>query len=154
MTAKLLHRTWFVAAVLSSSCAGGPPPPATLDTRNETCASCRMTVSDRHFASQIVAPGEEPLFFDDLGCLATYLADGHGISHRAAIYVADHASGNWSPVGQALFTRCPGIETPMGSHLVAHVDAASRDADPAARGGTDVAPAELFAKHALPGVAP
>jgi copper chaperone NosL len=30
----------------------------------------------------------------------------------------------------------PGLATPTGSHLVAHADAASRDADPEARGGT------------------
>ncbi len=34
-----------------------------------------MAVSSARFASQIVAPGEEPRFFDDLGCLAAYLRE-------------------------------------------------------------------------------
>ena len=44
----------------------------------------------------------------------------------------DRASG--CPPPTAVFTQVPGLETPMGSHLVAHADAASRDGDPAARG--------------------
>ena len=40
---------------------------------------------------------------------------------------------------RAVYTRVPGLETPMGSHVIAHADAASRDQDPDARGGTPVA---------------
>jgi hypothetical protein len=32
----------------------------------------------------------------------------------------------------------PSLETPMGSHIIAHATEASRDADPAARGGEPV----------------
>ena len=56
--------------------------------RTTPCGYCRMIVSDQRFASQIVAPYEEPRFFDDLGCLARYLtgsagaADGRGRLRR------------------------------------------------------------------------
>jgi copper chaperone NosL len=43
-----------------------------------------------------------------------------------------------------VFTRVPGLATPMGSHVVAHADAASRDQDADARGGTPLAAHELF----------
>jgi hypothetical protein len=36
----------------------------------------------------------------------------------------------------AAYARVPALATPMGSHLVAHQDSASRAADPAAAGGT------------------
>ena len=59
----------------SSPAAAGDAPPAALDTRNETCRSCRMPVSDPRLAAQLAAPGEEPVFFDDIGCLRDFLRE-------------------------------------------------------------------------------
>jgi copper chaperone NosL len=130
-------------AVLAAACASGPPEPAALDARNEACASCRMAVSDPRFAAQLVAPGELPLFFDDLGCAASYLKTTR-VPKRARVFVADHRTKAWVPAERAVFTRVPGLATPMGSRLLAHADAASRDEDALARGGEAVAPQSLF----------
>jgi copper chaperone NosL len=139
----------LLATLLSAACAGGPPEPATLDTRSEACATCRMAVSTSAFASQVVAPGELPRFFDDLGCLSEFLAKG-GVPTGAVVYVADHRTRAWVRADAAVYTRVPGIETPMGSHLIAHADPASRDGDPDARGGIAVAAAELFGPAGRP----
>ena len=133
----------LVAAALALSCGPGAPEPALLDTRHEQCASCRMAVSSAVFASQLVAPGELPRFFDDLGCLADYLKAGKA-PKGATAFVADHRTKAWVRADRAVYTRVPGLETPMGSHVIAHADAASRDADPDARTGQPVSAAELF----------
>jgi copper chaperone NosL len=102
-----------------------------------------MAVSSAVFASQLVAPGELPRFFDDLGCLADFLKAGKAPAGAVA-FVADHRTKAWVRADRAVYTRVPGLETPMGSHVVAHADAASRDQDADARGGTPVSAAELF----------
>lgn len=128
----------FAAAIFAlAACARTRPGPAEVDPRNDLCAFCRMPVSDRRLAAQIAQSGEETKFFDDIGCLRDHLAGG-SLPRRAAIYVADHRTGAWVPAEKALFTRCPSVATPMGSHLLAHADASSRDRDPAARGGAPV----------------
>jgi copper chaperone NosL len=137
-------------ALLALACAQAPPPPAALDTRNEQCSSCRMAVSDARFAAQIVAPAEEPRFFDDVGCLRDYLRATTARPAMAMAYVADHRSKAWVPAARAIYTRVPSLETPMGSHVVAHADAASRDQDPEARGGVPMAPADVFGPGGLP----
>lgn len=136
-------------AAVFAGCASGPPGPAPLDTRNESCRSCRMAVSEARFASQIVAPGEEPLFFDDLGCLRDHLSSA-GAPPNAVAYVADHRTRAWTRADRAVYTRVPALATPMGSHVIAHADAASRDADPAARGGSPLSAADFFGAG-LPG---
>lgn len=129
-TAALIGLT----AMLTAAACGGGTSPAALDTRaGVACASCRMTVSDARTASQIVAPGEEPLFFDDLGCLREHRST-HPLASGAMVYVADHHTGAWVPAGDAVYARAGGVETPMGSHLLAWASAAARDADPASRG--------------------
>jgi len=127
-----------------AACTRGPARPAAVDTRNDACASCRMAVSDARFAAQLAAPGEEPRFFDDLGCLRDYLATGPRLPRGTVAFVADHRTREWVRAASAVLTRREGLETPMGSHLVAHASAASRDADPAAAGGAPVSVQELF----------
>ena len=132
-----------VTLALAAACRSGEPEPAPLDARNEQCASCRMAVSDARLSSQLVAPGELPRFFDDLGCLAAFLKAGKAPA-GATGFVADHRTKAWVRADRAVYTKVPGLETPMLSHVIAHVDAASRDADPDARTGTPLTPSELF----------
>ena len=139
-----------LAALAAAACARGKPAPADLDPRNDLCSSCRMPVSDRRLSAQIVESGEEPKFFDDLGCLRDHLS-GRALSPRAAIYVADHRTGAWVPAEAAVYTRCPSVSTPMGSHLLAHADASSRDRDPAARNGEPVTMREVLGPSAPAG---
>jgi copper chaperone NosL len=123
-----------------AGCAAGSRP---VDVRDgDTCANCRMTISNVRVAAQIAVPGEEPLFYDDIGCLAHAIAAGRP---REFAYVAEHRTRAWVPAAAAVYSRVPALATPMGSHIVAHADEASRNADPPAAGGTIVPAAEVFA---------
>ena len=126
------------------ACSSGPPPPARLDTKNEACRFCRMAVSNQRFAAQLVAPSEEPKFFDDIGCLRNFLRQQPSLSPGTVAYVADHWTRDWVPAAQAVFTKAPEVATPMASGLIAHRDLASRDQDPATRGGTPVAVIDIL----------
>jgi copper chaperone NosL len=109
-----------------------------------------MAVSDPRFAAQLVAPSEEPRFFDDVGCLRDYLAANRSRPAHLVAYVADHRTKAWVSAARAVYARVGGLETPMGSHLIAHADAASRDADPDAKGGVPLSAADVFGAS-LPG---
>lgn len=141
------HATWrlAIAAVVAvaAACGRAAPQPAELDTRNEMCGFCNMVVSSRVFAAQVVAPGEEARFFDDLGCLGAWMKE-HPMAGDAAAFVADHRTGEWVPAASAVYSRVDTIDTPMGSHLVAHASVASRTADTAAAAGTVLSAAEAI----------
>jgi copper chaperone NosL len=144
----------LAAAALACACSTGTPPPAVLDTRNEACGFCRMTIADARFAGQIVAPSEEPRFFDDVGCLGRFVQEAHALPEHAVAYVADHRTKAWVRADTAVYTRVSAVETPMGSHLLAHADAASRDADPMAAGGDARTAADVFGPKGPPRGAP
>lgn len=139
---RSLAGVFLAASVVAAACGRGPVA-AEIDTRHDACRFCRMTVSDVRFAGQIVAPGDEPLVFDDLGCLGRYVSGGGPVRSDAVIFVADHRTKAWIAAPSAIFTRVAALETPMSSHLIAHADRASRDADGAAAGGTEVAWSEI-----------
>jgi copper chaperone NosL len=109
-----------------------------------------MAVSDPRVAAQVVAPGEEPDFYDDIGCLARDLAK-RTLSPDAVVFVADHRTGEWVGAGGAVYVRVPGLATPMGSGIVAHASAASRDGDAAARAGQSLTLQDVFGPAGLPG---
>ncbi len=133
-----MRKALLLVSVAALGACSSAPGPAPLDTRNDACAHCRMAVSDARFAAQVAAPHEEPRFFDDLGCLRAWLLERGGLPSGAAAFVADHRTKAWIRAGEATFTRVPGVQTPMASHLVAHADTASRERDPDARGGEPV----------------
>lgn len=142
-----------IAAVLCvvSACSPSLPEPASVDTKNDQCAHCRMTVADVHFAAQLVAPGEEPKFFDDIGCLRAFLGTQPTLASGTVAYVADHRTKEWIKAVDAIYVRNDALETPMSSHIVAFATAASRDADPAPSGGETLDAAGVFGSTAVPG---
>lgn len=133
----------------ASACQPGVPTPASLQP-GTACSTCRMTVIEPKLASQLVAPGEEPRFFDDLGCLTGYLA-AHPSGPDGRAFVADHTTGAWIDAARAVYSRAGTIPTPMNSHLVAHENARVRDADGSVRGGVPLSAAEVFGSSGVPG---
>ena len=145
-----MKRLVLLCTLVFAGCARGPALPAQPDTKHDACGWCRMAVSDLRFAAQLVAPNEEPRFFDDVGCLATFLKAGGAPAKGQLAYVADHRTKQWVRASTALYTKVPGLLTPMNSFLVAHADAASRAADDVAKGGTPMTVTEVFGPNGVP----
>jgi copper chaperone NosL len=119
--------------LLAAGCTGsGAAGPVAIELGRDACSHCRMAIVSTGTAAEIVAAGEEPRLFDDLGCLRHFIAAA-SLPADAVVFVADHRTGVWVEARRAVFTSTS-LETPMGSGLVAHADAASRDQDPTARG--------------------
>ena len=135
-------------AVIACSSTALPQQP---DPHNDLCSSCRMPVSDPSLAAQIVAPNEEPRYFDDLRCLHDYLAEKHSLPPGAIAYVADHRTHAWVKAAQAVFASLPALETPMGSHWVAYADQNSLREDPDADGSSPVSASDIFGPAGPPG---
>ena len=144
----MISRTVVLMSLVVVACFGAAAPPAQLQ-RGETCRWCRMAVSDARFAAQFSAT--EPLFFDDIGCMQHFLRDPKSaLDPEAVPYVADHRTKEWIHAEGALYRRCPSVETPMGSHLLAYRDTESAKLDKIVGDCTTVTAAEIFGTS-LPG---
>ena len=141
-----MTRALLIASLCAASCAGAIARPAKIALGQDACAHCRMVIVSQATAAQLVAPGEEPRFFDEIGCLRDYLATA-AVPPDAIAFVADHRTSAWVDARDAVFTRTA-VSTPMASGLLAHVDGASRDGDPAARQGSSVAASAILGSHA------
>ena len=112
----------LVLAICLAACAGHPPQPVEIDPA-DVCAFCKMAISEKRYAAELIDSGENVFKFDDIGCMI-HFAKQHGwISRPPARFVHDYDSSAWVEAGHAVFVRSPEIPSPMASGFLAVKDA-------------------------------
>ena len=119
---RLLDRCALVATVTLAAmqfhCASGPPEPVEIALDEEICSHCRMAVSQRRFAGEVVTPGAPADYFDDIGCLAQWVSEKQ-LPDRTGVFVVDYESGDWLRAPAVHYVRSARFPSPMGFGLVA-----------------------------------
>lgn len=115
--------------------ACGRSAPREIGYGAESCAHCHMTIADSRFSAEAIAPTGKVTVFDDVGCLAAWLAEGG--APPASTWVVSFVDGRvWLGTAQAVFLQSPSLRTPMGSGLAALRPGAEADSVRASLGGT------------------
>lgn len=119
--AKWMSATYLIGGTSLMLLSCGPSEIKPVDIYPEdNCANCRMAVSDKSFASEIITDQREVFKFDDLACLEEYRQKNQTLKINA-IFVADYETKDWLPYARSVIVRT-GIETPMGSGKAAVAD--------------------------------
>lgn len=96
--------------------ARGPAPIAADDS----CAYCRMLISDHRYAAELVDTDGAIYKFDDIACMLRFAQSRGKASASMRFYVTDFAGGGWLDARQAIFLRLDSSSSsPMTSGLVA-----------------------------------
>ena len=98
---------------------GRAPAPEPVPVNQATCARCGMMISIESQSAEWVASGQETLFYDDIGCLAT---DAQPRAKGGARFV-HVGEGGWALAEKAFYARPAEAATPMGYGVVAFRDA-------------------------------
>jgi copper chaperone NosL len=86
----------------------------------DNCSNCRMAISGRSFASEIITEGDEVMKFDDLVCLEKFRKKNPDTKIKA-MFVTDYETGRWLAFEKSVIVKT-GIDTPMGSGKIAVKD--------------------------------
>ena len=84
------------------------------------CGYCRMAISQKQFAAEVLDSDGNPVKFDDIGCMLRYLASRQ--QKPAAVFVVDYETRQWNEAGRSFFVRSSKISTPMAGGLLAFSD--------------------------------
>lgn len=114
--------------VFAAACASGEVRPVPIEN-GDMCSFCRMAISEKQFAAEIIAVDETVLKFDDIGCLLRYRKAGGDKLQVAAIYFTDYDTRQWIKADSAVFVRSKNIKTPMGSGILAFADRVKAGSD-------------------------
>lgn len=87
----------------------GPPE---IAYGSDSCAHCRMIISDVRFASAWREGTGDESHFDDIGCMAI-MSREHPPAEPVQFWVHDYNTEEWLDASLASFIIDPGIKTPM-----------------------------------------
>jgi len=109
------------AAALLALVACASPHPFPIVLGEDGCDHCHMTVVDPRFTAELLTTTGKGYRFDDIGCLAAFLAGGTVSKQREGqAWVNDFVHpGQWLAAPQAIYLRTDSLRTPMGSGLIA-----------------------------------
>jgi copper chaperone NosL len=116
---RKVSRTLLVFAALLAACAGVAVKPVDIEA-NDMCSFCRMAISEKRYAAEIIDQEENVMKFDDIGCMLRYRDAAGATLKPEAIFVADFESREWLLAEKAFFARPANVKTPMGSGIVAY----------------------------------
>jgi len=83
----------------------------------EPCAHCKMLVSDKRYAAQVIDETGEHRWFDDIGCMVLWM-DARKAPVRA--WARESTSGTWVDARSAKYVQ--GARTPMDFGFEARAD--------------------------------
>ncbi|MCF7801225.1 MAG: nitrous oxide reductase accessory protein NosL [Candidatus Marinimicrobia bacterium] len=107
--------TGFIIGLALVACTKGPRE---IQYGSDSCAHCRMTITDPRFASQLITEKGKIHLFDSVECLAAYENDT--VSPKAQRFVSDFEHpGRFIPLKQAHILKGERLRSPMGLNLAA-----------------------------------
>jgi len=99
---------WWLAILLLVLACEDPSRAVDPVWGKQACAHCAMLVSDPRFGAELTTREGDRLFFDDPGCMASYVRERS--PHVRRMWVRD-ASGAWVDATEAHFRT--GATSPM-----------------------------------------
>src|SRR5215470_12346642 len=128
---------------LLTGCRSRSPRPVDIEP-SDMCGFCRMAISQKRFAAEVLDADENAVKFDDIGCMLRYLEGGR--PKPAAVFVMDYDTREWKHANAASFLRGSKAATPMGGGILAFGDKARAEAAARDLGGEVL----LFARLSKP----
>ncbi len=115
---KRTHLLFVFAALVLAACQAPPANP--VDIRElDTCARCKMAISDVRYAAEVIDKAGAPHKFDDIACMVGYIKSKQPRRDYRASYVMDYDTKQWLKTEEASFVRGDQIRTPMSGGIVA-----------------------------------
>ncbi len=112
---KMTIGSLFLILILSAC----NPGPQDVTIGHDECAHCRMIISERPFASQIVSTTGKVWFFDSVECLAAYeIADSIDEERVHSRWVPNFNNPEeWLEAETSFYLHSINLRSPMGLHL-------------------------------------
>ena len=68
---RKVSRTILALAVFLAACAGEAIKPVDIEA-SDMCSFCRMAISEKRYAAEIIDAEDNVMKFDDIGCMLRY----------------------------------------------------------------------------------
>jgi copper chaperone NosL len=90
----------------------------------DMCAYCKMAISEKRYAAELIDSERQALKFDDIGCMVNFIKSKGNKNRISAYFVMDFDDRQWLKAGDAYYVHSTELQTPMNGQLVAFKDEA------------------------------
>ena len=118
-----------------ASCQTKTIEPVAIEA-NDMCSFCRMSISERRYAAELIDNDGQAFKFDDIGCMANFIRQKRNDGAIQATFVMEFDGREWLQAENASYVRSPELKTPMNGGIVAFKDQAGANAAVAKYHGT------------------
>ena len=116
----------LLSVIVSGACRGGGPKPVPID-KDDMCSFCRMAISEKRYAAELIDNDGQVFKFDDITCMTNYVKDKGRRNNVAAFFVMDFGALQWVNAEEAHCVRSMQFRTPMSGGIVAFKDPAAAE---------------------------
>jgi len=120
----LLLACGVTTLIMLASCENKTIGPVAIEG-TDMCSFCRMSISEKRYAAELIDNEGEVFKFDDIGCLANFVKQK---GTTGATFVMDFDRREWLRAENAVYVRSAELETPMNGGIVAFKDEARANA--------------------------
>lgn len=90
----------------------------------DMCAYCRMAISEKRYAAELIDSEGQAFKFDDIGCMANFVKSRKNATKTVAYFVMDFDERQWTRATDASYVRSSELNTPMNGGIIAFKDQA------------------------------
>ncbi|MEI6020101.1 MAG: nitrous oxide reductase accessory protein NosL [Bacteroidota bacterium] len=108
----------LLIVVLLTSCADAGPE--AIHFNKDACNNCKMGISDKRFACEIVSKKGKVFKFDDMACLMSYYNENKDNLNKANYYFKDFLyPHDFAKAKNLFFVKGDVVGSPMGGNIAA-----------------------------------
>lgn len=85
----------------------------------DMCSYCRMAISEKQYAAEVIDSDGQAFKFDDIGCMVNFVENKKNKAPVAAYFVMDFDRREWIKGEEAHYVRTSEVTTPMNSGIIA-----------------------------------
>ena len=85
----------------------------------DMCSYCRMAISEKQYAAEVLDSDHQAFKFDDIGCMVNFVESKKNKAPIAAYFVMDFDKRDWIKGEDAHYVRTSEVTTPMNGGIIA-----------------------------------
>ncbi len=85
----------------------------------DMCAYCKMAISEKRYAAELIDSEGQAFKFDDIGCMVNFIKNNKSSTKVVAHFVMDFEERQWTKAEDAYYVRSSEITAPMNGGVIA-----------------------------------
>lgn len=108
----------IIGATVLTNCQKQVVEPVAL-APEDMCAYCKMAISEKRYAAELIDSEGEAFKFDDIGCMVNFIRSKRNTTKIVAYFVMDFDERQWIKGDDARYVSSSELKTPMSGGIIA-----------------------------------